>query len=120
MFNIDFYETSKGHSDVREFIESLRVKAETSKDARIQYGQIVRYIELLQNNGTNLPVEVVKYLEDDIWEMRPGNNRVFFFYHSNDTYVLLHHYRKKSQKTPRREMIKAISEKLDYISQKGV
>ena len=52
MFNIDFYETSDGFSDILEFLESLRNKAKTVKDARIQYGQVARYIELLQENGT--------------------------------------------------------------------
>ena len=42
MFNIDFYETYDGHSDIQEFLDSLRVKAASVKDARIQYGQIAR------------------------------------------------------------------------------
>lgn len=79
MFTIDFYETADGFSDIKEFLESLRIKAGSSKDARIQYGQAARYIQLLQDNGPNLPVEVAKHLEDEIWELRPGNNRVFFF-----------------------------------------
>ena len=32
--------------------------------------------------------------------------------------VLLHHFRKKSQKTPKREIIRAKSERDDYIRQK--
>lgn len=118
MYNIDFYETADGFSDVIELLESLRVKAETVKDARIQYGQLARYIELLSINGTNLPDTIVKPLSDGIWELRPGFNRVFFFYHENDTYVLLHHFRKKTQKTPRREIDKAIKEREDYIIRK--
>ena len=118
MFIIDFYETTDGYSDIKEFLETLRVKAETVKDARIQYGQAARCIELLEKNGTNLPVEIVKHIEDEIWELRPGDNRIFFFFFNHGTYVLLHHYRKKSQKTPRREIDKAKSEMNDYISQK--
>ena len=118
MFEVDFYETAGGFSDVREFLETLRKKAASSKDARIQYGQAARYIQLLQENGTNLPVEIVKHLEDEIWELRPGNNRVFFFYYDKGTYVLLHHYQKKTQKTPRREIEQAKSEMKDYIFQK--
>lgn len=118
MYNIDFYETSDGFSDVIELLDSLRSKAGSVKDARIQYGQLVRYIELLSINGTNLPTDIAKHLGDDIWELRPGFNRVFFFYHENDTYVLLHHFRKKTQKTPRREIDKAIKEREDYITRK--
>ena len=118
MFLIDLYETADGFSDIREFLESLRSKAGSSKDARIQYGQAARYIQLLQDNGTNLPIEIAKHLEDEIWELRPGNNRVFFFFYDKGTYVLLHHYRKKSQKTPQREIKKAKSEMKDYILRK--
>ncbi|MBQ6504447.1 MAG: type II toxin-antitoxin system RelE/ParE family toxin [Flexilinea sp.] len=103
---------------MREFLESLRTKAGSSKDARIQYSQAARYIQLLQDNGTNLPVEIAKHLEDEIWELRPGNNRVFFFFYDKGTYVLLHHYRKKSQKTRQREIKQAKSEMKDYIFQK--
>lgn len=118
MYNIEFYETSSGYSNVFDFLESLRIKAHSSKDARIQYKQAVRYIQLLEDNGTNLPTDIVKYLGEDIWELRPGFNRVFFFYYNNGTYILLHHFRKQSQKTPQREIDKAISEMNDYISRK--
>ena len=118
MYQIDFYETPDGFSDIIELLESLRSKATSVKDARIQYGQLARYIELLSINGTDLPSDIAKHLEDGIWELRPGFNRVFFFYHENDTYVLLHHFRKKSQKTPKREINRAKAERADYITRK--
>lgn len=118
MYNIDLYETASGFCEIREFLDSLRAKAGTNKDARIQLYQITQYIELLQENGTNLPTNFIKHLDEEIWELRPGNNRVFFFYYDNGTYVLLHHFRKKSQKTPPREIAKAKSERIDYISRK--
>ena len=118
MYNIDFYKNERGDSDVLVFLESLRAKLASSKDARIQYSQITRYIELLQINGTNLPSVVVKHLEGDIWELRPGNNRVLFFSYHKGTFVLLHHFRKKTQKTPRKEISLAIFEMKDYISRK--
>lgn len=46
MYNIEFYEDSNGRSELWEFLESLRVKAATNKDARIQYKQISLYIQL--------------------------------------------------------------------------
>ena len=120
VFNIDFYETSDGFSDILEFLESLRNKAKTVKDARIQYGQVARYIELLQENGTNLPSQIAKHLDDEIWELRTGDNRVLFFFFDRGTYVLLHHFRKKTQKTPPREIARAKSEMKEYISRKEV
>lgn len=91
---------------------------ESSKDARIQFKQVNMYIELLAPNGTNLNENITKHLEEDIWELRPGNNRVFYFCVQNNTFVLLHQFRKKSQKTPRREIDKAKRERDDYLSRK--
>ena len=50
MYNIEFYEDSNGRSELWEFLEYLRVKAATNKDARIQYKQISLYIQLLEDN----------------------------------------------------------------------
>ncbi len=119
MYKIEFYETVDGSSDIYDLLEALRKKAPYVKDARIQFGQISRCIELLQQNGTNLPIDIVKHIDNEIWELRPGKNRVFFFFYANETFVLLHHYRKKSQKTPVRQIIKAKNEMNDYISRKG-
>ena len=81
MYSIEFYEKENGESDVWDFLEELREKAATNKDARIQYRQITLYIELLQNNGTRQPDNITKHIEENIWELRPGNNRVFYFYY---------------------------------------
>ena len=117
-YTVEFYEKENGRSDVWNFLEELRNKSANSKDARIQFKQLSLCIQLLQDHGTLLPENVAKHLEEDIWELRPGNNRVFYFYHKNDTFVLLHHFRKKSQKTPRREIEKAKAERDDYLSRK--
>ena len=117
-YTVEFYEKANGESELWDFLEELREKSKTSKDARIQYKQASLYIQLLQDNGTRLPENVTKHLEEDIWELRPGSNRVLYFYYKNDTFVLLHHFRKKSQKTPRREIEKAKAERDDYISRK--
>ena len=118
MYKIEFYEKSDGTSDLWDFLEKLRQKAQTNKDARIQLKQIRLHIQLLQENGTRLPNSITKHLVEDIWELRPGNNRVLYFYHKEDTFVLLHHFRKKTQKTPMSELEKAKRERNDYITRK--
>ena len=40
-FDVSFYEDKNGKSETWDFIDSLRVKAKKSKDARIQYKQIL-------------------------------------------------------------------------------
>ena len=118
MYNVEFYETQAGKSQIWEFLEELRIKAATSKDARIQHKQASLYIELLQQNGTRLNENITKHLEDGIWELRPGNNRVFYFFFQDNTFVLLHQFRKKTQKTPKREIEKAKRERDDYLFRK--
>ena len=118
MYTIEFYEKANGESELWEFLERLRKKAGTSKNARIQYKQISLYIQLLQENGTHLSTEITKHLDEDIWELRPGYNRIFYFYRGQNGFVLLHHFRKKSQKTPRREIERAKTERDDYLLRK--
>lgn len=118
MYGIEFYETEDGKCPIWDFLEVLRLKAPTNKDARIQHKQASLYIELLQQNGTHMNAEITKHLDDGIWELRPGNNRVFYFFYQNNTYVLLHQFRKKSQKTPKREIEKAKTERNDYLRRK--
>lgn len=119
MFQIDFYRTERGECDIENFLEGLEKSADKNKDARIQYKQVVQYIQFLEDFGTHLGENVTKHLEEDIWELRPGNNRVMFFFFKDNTFVLLHHFRKKTRKTPRREIEKAKTERNDWISRKG-
>lgn len=118
MYTVEFYETQDGECQVWDFLEGLRIKAASNKDARIQHKQASLYIELLQQNGTHMNKNITKHLEDGIWELRPGNNRVFYFFFQDDIFVLLHQFRKKSQKTPKREIEKAKRERDDYLSRK--
>ena len=118
MYTVEFYETQNGECQIWDFLEGLRIKAVSNKDARIQHKQVSLCIELLQQNGTHMNENITKHLEDGIWELRPGNNRVYYFFFKNDTFVLLHQFRKKSQKTPKREIEKAKRERNDYLSRK--
>lgn len=118
MYTVEFYENDKGVSELWDFLEELRQKSASSKDARIQYKQIVLYIQLLQDNGTHLSENVTKHLTEDIWELRPGNNRVFYFCWQGHRFVLLHQFRKKSQKTPRREIERAKAERDDWLARR--
>lgn len=114
MYNVIFYEDKNGYSEIYvEFME-LASKSANNKDARIQFNKIVYCIELLERQGTKLPETITKHLKGEIWELRPGVNRVVYFYFKNNTYVLLHMFRKKTQKTPKSEIDRAIKECRDY------
>lgn len=117
-YSIEFYEKANGKSEIWDFLEKLRQKSKSSKEARIQYKQILLYIQLLQDNGTILSENITKHIVENIWELRPGYNRIFYFLHDKDKFILLHCFRKKTQKTPHREITKAIVERDDYLKRK--
>ena len=119
MFKIEFYEDQNGFSELNEELICLARRSTTSKDARIQFKRITYCIELLKQRGTMLSDNITKHLEGELWELRPGDNRVLYFYFESNTYVLLHMFRKKTQKTPRSEIEKAQKEIADYKRRKG-
>ena len=118
-FEIEFYTDQNGKCDISDFIDELDSKAETNKDARVQLRQVLFCIDMLSRNGNNLSTNIAKHINDEIWELRPGKNRVLYFFQKNDKYVLLHHFVKKTQKTPKKEIEKAKKEMLDYIDREG-
>ena len=115
MYNIVLYEDMKGNSDVKTFIRGLKERRNTSKEARVTFNKIVAYIDILQEMGTRVGEPVTKHLDGEIWELRPLSVRILYAYCDNDTYVLLHHFVKKTNKTPRNEIRKAITELDDYM-----
>lgn len=119
MYKIDFYRKENGTCDIEEFLNDLQKRAANNKDARIQHKQVAQHIQFLADHGTRVGEPVTKYLGEDIWELRPGNNRILFFFFIDNTFVLLHHFRKKTQKTPIREIERAKAERDDWISRKG-
>ncbi len=119
MYNIEFYRTEDGKCDIDDFLIDLQSRSLTSKDARIQHKQVSQYIQFLEDFGTRLGENVTKHIEENIWELRPGKNRIVFFYFDNNGFVLLHHFIKKTRKTPRREIDKAKSERDDWIYRKS-
>ena len=116
MYEVEFFKRHNGESPVKDFLAILELQSSTNRDARIQHQQVIRYIQLLRENGTHLGENITKHLEDGIWELRPGCNRVLFFYFRDNTFVLLHAFRKRGQKTPRREINQAKTERADWLS----
>jgi len=115
MYDIIFYSDSRGRELTVEFISELRQKAHTDKNARINLNKIVAYIDLLCEKGTRVGEPVVKHLEDDIWELRPLDNRILFAHYEGKLYILLHHFTKKTNKTPTGEIKQAKRNLAEYI-----
>ena len=102
MYDVIFYSDNKGNEPIAIFISELRQKSLTDKNARVNLNKIIAYIDLLCEKGTRIGEPVTKFIEDDIWELRPINNRILFAYYKDNQFLLLHHFIKKTNKTPQR------------------
>ncbi len=111
MFNIQYY--SKDNScPIHDFMKSIPKK---------DLAKILREVDLLQEFGYKLGMPHVKKMKgsDDIWELRikmaSNNYRIFYFTLKENTYLMLHAFLKKSNKTPTKELNKAINYKNEFL-----
>lgn len=112
-YEIELYETQSGRNPVEEYLKKL---AKESKEKEL--AQINIYRKRLETYGmtvNNVYPETIRKLHDDLYELRPGPNRIFFFYFTGKKFVLLHAYRKHGQKAPVSEIKKAINEMNDHM-----
>lgn len=105
MFDVEFYENSKGKSEVYEYIQNL--KRNNNKESKQKLKKIYMYIDLLSEYGLTLSEPYVKKLDKDIWELRPLRDRILFASFYNNKFILLSVFMKQTQKTPKREIEKA-------------
>jgi len=104
MYKIKYY--SKNHiSPVVEFIQNQSPK---------EQAKILREIDLLEEFGLFLGMPHIKKLNgyNDLWELRIKHSsnifRILFFHYKEGIFILLHGFKKKTNKTPKREINKAI------------
>lgn len=119
MYKVVMYEDARGYSPVEEFIYELDQKAARNKSARIQLKQTTFCLDLLQKIGTRAGENYVKHVKGDIWELRPGSNRILFFAWRGNTLVMLHPFRKTTNKTPHCEIERAERELNDWVNRHG-
>ena len=112
MFEITFYQDSKGNKPVLDYINELN-KGD-SKNNRINIIKIYDYIDVLREAGTSAGESYMKHLDGDIWELRPIRNRIVFAAWNGKGFILLHHFIKKTKKTPLDEIRKAKRELADW------
>ena len=99
MWQIHFYEDHRGNSPVLDFINSL-----SSKDK----AKVNNTLRLLEEFGTNLGMPHARRIEGRLWELRPGDNRLFYCLYMEQKFVILHGFRKQSMKTPEKEIATAL------------
>ena len=90
------------NKNVKKFISNLQ------KDTQ---SKVLRYVELLKKFGPNLRMPYAKRITKDLYELRirgKQETRIFYTIRSNKAF-LLHGYVKKTNKTPLREIKKALA-----------
>lgn len=95
-----------------KFMATLTEKVQT----KIQYGL------LLLKSQDRLPKKFIKLIRDGLYELRTeydGNvYRVFFIFDNGQIVVLFNGFQKKTQKTPQKEIEKALRIKEEYYADK--
>jgi phage-related protein len=120
MYELEFYEDDNGYSEVKAWIDELESRSRRGeKDSRIQLKQLYYVMERFQQDGMYAGESFVKRITKDIYELRPGDNRVMLFGWQGKRFVLLSCFRKKSRKTPPTEIEKAERLMKDWIQRKG-
>lgn len=108
MYEIRFYKDKQGKSPIIEYLKKLRNSK--NERERKQAEKINDYIQTLKAVGKAAGLPYVKHITGEIWELRPSKDRILFFSWVEDQLVLLHHFTKKTQKTPKREIERALKE----------
>lgn len=120
MYRIIFYESASGVREVEDYILDLKKKADKgNKDARIRFNKIAAYIDVLEEIGTWMGEPFTKHLSEDIWELRPLNDRILYSFFDGDSFILLSSFKKTTRKTPTREIDKAKRRLKEYKERKG-
>jgi len=110
-YKVEFWQDENGFSEAQNYIYELKDKSVKSKDAGIKLNKITEYIELLAAYGTEIGQPYIKHIEESgvqLYELRPLRDRFFFFFKKENRYIILNHFMKQTEKTPRREIEKAV------------
>ncbi len=96
----------------KEFIDKLS----SSEQKKVAYA-----LEMLKTQE-RLSVKFVKLIVDGLYELRIASNgniyRLFFIFDNGNIVVLFNGFQKKTQKTPKKEIDKALNLKKEYYETK--
>ena len=109
MYEMVFYERANGEVPAQEFLDSLPIKLRE---------KTLRSLALLQELGPQLRGEEAEYIRDGLFKLRTqfGSDitRISYFFFVGRKKVVTSGFIKKSQKTPRREIERALRCKRDW------
>ena len=106
MWKILFYEDHRGKTPALEYINNLPTRDKV---------KVSNTLRLLEEFGTSLTMPHARRIEDKLWELRPGDNRLFYCLHDGKQFVILHGFRKKTMQTPEKEIQTALRRMNDLL-----
>lgn len=106
-FEIKFFKTSNGREPVREYLKDMALTNE--KTTRDTLETISEFLIMLKAKGNALGEPYIKHLQGPIWELRPKNRRILYCCILGNRIYLLHIFKKSTQKTPKKEIDKALN-----------
>lgn len=112
-WQVEYYKKKDGSIPVLDYLLSLDTKMRA---------KVFSEIELLEKHGPKLREPYVKAIKGEqykgLFELRvkfaSNISRIFYFTYRQNTFVLLHGFTKKTEKTPQRELDRALRYKEDY------
>jgi len=72
-------------------------------------------LRLLEEFGTDLGMPHARRIKGRLWELRPGDNRLFYFLQVEHQFIILHGYRKRSMKAPEKEIETALRRMQEFL-----
>ena len=112
-FDVNFYDLADGTKPAEIFIEELPPK---------MMAKVLRSVQMLRANGSELREPYSKHLNDGIFEIRAkvgaDISRVLYFFMVGKKVILTHGFIKKTQKTPPFEIDRAKKYRVEYLSRK--
>ncbi len=109
MYKIKYF-PDEDHAPMKEFLSDLVKSGQKQK-----YFSILRYVEKLKEFGFEINEKfksgALRKLEEDLWELKPSNIRVFVTYiKESHEFYLLHAFKKEKNTTPSEEKKRARNE----------
>ena len=109
-YTVIFYSDNKGKSPVYDYINKLPKKVKSKS---------LKWFQLLEEEGPNLPRPFADVLRDKIREIRvifaSNNYRYLYFFYENFA-VITNGFQKKTDKVPIKEIEKAIKFMDDFLN----
>jgi phage-related protein len=105
-WRVETFEDNRGQDVISEFLKDLNRGAGKKAVAKIE-----RTIDMLAEEGMQLPDDVLRKVRGDLWELRAtfqrNPYRVLLYHAGGGTFVLLHAMHKKDQTIPESDILKA-------------